>query len=206
MPRAIFRKTVRAFSILEVVLSASVLSIGMLSMVAVMSSSLAKVLNSQKVIIATELAQEGVELVRNFRDNDLAVGGNGFNRFSDPNKHCFVNWDSAVTVNIDCKSNGAGSPHNNSNRSRYYLQYENGFYKHSSVIEESFSRYVYIDDIQKGNSLNERAVVRSFVYWGDQSTSAYFDPNNNGDPANGTHACTLANKCVFVESFLTSWK
>ena len=206
MRRAFNKKTVRAFSILEVVLSASVLSIGMLAMVAVMSGSLARVLNSQKVIIATELAQEGAELVRNFRDNDLAAGGNGFNRFSNNKPHCFVNWDDSVTVDMDCKNNGTGSPGANNNRPRYYLQYVNGFYKHSNVTEESFSRYVYIDDQQHGNGSNEYAIVRSFVYWGNQGSTTYFDPNNTGDPANGTHACTLANKCVYVESLLTSWK
>lgn len=186
----VIRKSARAFSTPEVLLSVFILATGLVTIVAVMSGSLGYSLRNQDAIVATELAQEGVELVRNVRDNDFVAGNNGFTHFS--NQHnCRVSWDDDATADIDCAANGS-RPSNTP--ARYYLQYSGGLYKHTGGAQERFSRYIYINTT--GSSDNERAEVRSFVYWGT------FVPADDGSST----GCAEAAQCIFTESFLTAWK
>lgn len=180
----------KGFSLLEVLLSVFVMSVGLMVIVAVINGSLAYSYDTRDNIIATELAQEGVELVRNVRDNDFAQLNDGFTDF-DGNEHCRIDWDDAVT-SLDCIG-GRGA------ESRYYLQYAGGLYAHINTTEERYSRFIYIG-YQSGGGV-KRAVVRSFVVWGDFTTGTGDIPNN-GDPAR----CNLSTSCVYTETFLTAWR
>lgn len=187
--------TVKAFSLLEVLLSVFVMSVGLMTIVAVMSGSMRHSYDTRDTIIASGLAQEGVELVRNVRDNDfdpIVVGDNGFAHIPNLVSQCRIDWKHVVTNDVDCANDG-GRPA--VDPSRYYLQYVGGKYEHASATKERFSRYIYIS--KSGSGDTERAEVRSFVYWG---TLPSFGINGS------TGSCTLDNKCVFVESFLASWK
>lgn len=192
----LLKKTKKAFSTGEVLLAMFILSIGLITVVALVSKSLKYSLFSRDIIIAAELAQEGVELVRNVRDNDFAGGGDGFDQsdsFQNSQKYCRIDFDDS-SEGIDC-DNASESPERNP--SRYYLQYSPaGFYAHYSSTRERFSRFLYIDYNTAGAG-SKNALVRSFVYWGDASP-----PPSDGDP--GT--CIPANACVFTELYLTSWK
>ena len=171
----------------EVLLSLFVLTIGLVTIVSVMAGSLRYSYDTRDTIIAAELAQEGVELVRNARDNNfdpIVSGGTGFADFFPAQPHCRMNWDDASPTCF----NAQGAADN------YYLQYSGGLYKRVDATKERYSRYIYINHNNAVN--NERAIVRSFVYWG-----AWMPPNT-GNPAN----CTAANKCVYAETFLTAWK
>ena len=171
-------------------LAAFVLTIGLTAVVALIGNSLKNSFETRDTIIAVGLAQEGVELVRNVRDNDFVTScgdgtcNDGFTVFSN-DKHCRIDYTDA-TDNLDCASS-VGS------LSRYRLQYANNFYQHNSGADSRFSRYVYINYSQTDNE----ALVRSFVYWG-----GLFTPPSNGSAAQ----CTVAKKCVFTEIKLTSWK
>jgi hypothetical protein len=176
----------KGFSIPEVLLSMFVLSIGLVTMVAVLAGSLRSSYETRDQIVATGLAQEGVELVRNIRDNDFAALNQGFTRFSDSNRYCRINWNTAVNSNIDCFANP--DPAN-----RYYLQYRNNIYGHVNATKERYSRFIYIDY----DATEETALVRSFVFWG----TADIRPAS-GDPA----TCSASPTCVYTEIFLTSWK
>ncbi|MFZ2300029.1 MAG: hypothetical protein WAW00_02765 [Candidatus Moraniibacteriota bacterium] len=179
-----FSETLRGFSIAEAMLAAFVLVIGLTAVVALIGNSLKHSFETRDTIIAVGLAQEGVELVRNIRDNDFAAGGSGFADFSSA-KHCRIDYNDAAN-SPDC----AGSP---GSASQYALGYNNGFYEHSG--SGRFSRYMYIDYDDTPDK--ENALVRSFVYWGGLFTL----------PSNGSAAqCTVATKCVFTEIKLTSWK
>ena len=113
-------KKMPGFSIPEVALSVFVLSVGIMSIIALMSSSLRYSLQTNDVIIATDLAQEGIELVRNVRDNDFASGGIGFSSplFRAGRPYCRIDWDESTR---GCR-NATWSP----NSVRYDLQYTNG--------------------------------------------------------------------------------
>lgn len=185
----------KGFSIVEVLISSFVLAIGLVAIMALIASGLKNSFETRDTIIATGLAQEGIELVRNVRDNNLAAGGDGFAAF--PNqKHCRIGYNdvfvypdaTTVTPDLDC-TGSLGS------LSRYTLQYSSNLYQHSNTLAERFSRYIYIDFT---NGPSPDALVRSFVYWG-----GIFTPPNSGGSST---ACTALNKCVFTEIKLTAWK
>lgn len=180
------RKTAAGFSTPEVLLSIFVVAIGMVTIMTVMSSALRYSYSNQDIIIGTDLAQEGIELVRNVRDNDFASGNTGFSLFSNQ-RHCRIDWDDASTA-LDCQA-AQGLV------SRYNLNYTSGLYSHAAGSSAGrYSRYIFIDYSSGGG---ERALVRSFVFWGNGTL-----PPTNGNPSN----CTTANSCVFSETFFTAWK
>ena len=181
------KKPLRAFSTGEVLLAMFIMTSGLVTIVAVLSGSLRNSLSIRDVIIASELAQEGVELVRNVRDNDFASGGNGFSSstgFENSKKHCRIDYD-ASKINCSSSQGSVGT---------YSLNYSGGMYHYdASGSMGRFSRYIWIDYDATG----PHATVRSFVVWG----------GGNLPPASGSSAnCTAANKCAFTEAFLTSWE
>ncbi len=184
--RTAFSKKLKGFSVAEVIVSSFVLTIGLVAVTALIANSLRNSFESRDTVLAVELAQEGIELVRNVRDNDFAASGTGFADFSN-DKHCRIDYDDSLT-SLDCDASFGSS-------SRYRLQYRAGFYGHFDTTPERFSRYIYIDYSDPGAD-QENAFVRSFVYWGT------FVPPSTGAIDN----CTIANKCIFTEIKLTNWQ
>lgn len=189
----------------ETILSVFILSTGLLVIVKLMSSTLNVSFGSRDIIIATELAQEGVELVRNARDNDLAAGNKGFDRFpNSSHKHCRLYYNDDVTLDLNC-DNSKGV------LADYTLRYSGGRYVSGVAGTGKYYRYIYV--FTNGGGDNQTALVRSFVFWGGRAGSATIDPNtifgNGGDNigTSGSKAnCDLAHLCVFAETYLTVWK
>jgi prepilin-type N-terminal cleavage/methylation domain-containing protein len=183
-------KKIKGFSMPEVLISMFVLTIGLVAVISVINASLRSSYETRDALVATELAQEGVELVRNVRDNNFASGGDGFDNptvFSTLTRHCRIDWNDAVS-NLDCNIlQGA--------QSRYNLQYRNGLFAHVNTSRERYARYIYIDFDSSGG---DRALVRSFVGWGSFDVTSI----NLGDPAR----CNASTQCVYTETFLTSWR
>lgn len=170
----------RGFSFGETLLAVFVLSIGLLTVVKLFQLSINQSIFLRDATIASALAQEGIELVRNVRDNDFVEGGTGFADFSS-NRHCYVAVDDA---DLNCFSSQSGT-------SRYTLVYQGGQYVSTSGTGK-FRRYIYIDY----SSSNLTATVKSFVTWGGVSL-----PPSSGSTTN----CKIQNKCVYTETLLTNW-
>lgn len=204
MSHTFFRKTKamhkQGFSLGEVLMAAFVLTIGLTATTALIVGSIGNSYESRDAIIAAELAQEGVELVRNVRDQNFASerdgtpAGEGFAGFSTTDKHCTM--DSGAT-SFNCHPS-QGSP----SLYRYYLATPTNpelgeRYTHVASISR-FARYIYIDY----NDTNKNARVISYAFWDWENGSAmpsYVSGNGN------TASCTLQNKCIFSETFLTKW-
>ena len=62
----------KGFSIGEVLLAIFVLSIGMIATFSLFNAGIKNLQNERDLIVASLLAQEGVEVVRNIRDNNWA--------------------------------------------------------------------------------------------------------------------------------------
>ncbi len=191
----------KGFSIGEVLLAAFVLTSGLLATSALMSTSLHNSFETRDAIIATQLSQEGVELVRNVRDNDFAKGRDGFTGFNAGHKHCRIEYNDPLPppppppTDMDCRGS-LGST------SRYTLHYNvSGFYEHTGSSTERFSRYIYRD---YSNS-DKTATIRSFVYWGNVTDPDMFALSDVGTTGI-TVDCVIAKKCVYTEVTLTSWK
>ena len=189
--RNFFQKKLKAFSLIEVLFSITLLALGLVAVTLIISRSLGYSQNTRDAIIAVQLAQEGVELVRNVRDNDLAQNesNSGFQEFSN-SKHCRANYNDNPGNEVDCQASQG-------NASRYFLQYSGGFYSHTNT-RQRFSRYVYVD-VNFGTAV---ATVVSYVYW-DWTGSGMpsYIPSNGG-----TSNCTLQNKCVYTEAILTHFR
>jgi hypothetical protein len=69
-----------------------------------------------------------------------------------------------------------------------------------TTTPDRFIRYIFIDYDNTAGDMNARVI--SFVVWD------WDDPNSmpSAIPTNGnTSNCTLANKCVYAEVYLTQW-
>jgi type IV pilus modification protein PilV len=62
----------RGFSLVEVILSLFIITVGLVAMITMMANSIRDTQSSRDQIIATQLAQEGVELVKNIKENTVA--------------------------------------------------------------------------------------------------------------------------------------
>lgn len=180
-PQHVYHKR-KGFSFGESLLATFVLAVGLIIVIKLFQVSISNSLFLRDATIASELAQEGVELVRNVRDNNFISGGTGFASFSS-NRHCYIAVNS---TSLNCFSAQSGT-------SQYYLTYSGGQYVSTSTPSR-FRRYVYIEYT---SGANPQAVVKSFVVWGGASL-----PPDTGSTAN----CTIQTQCVYTEALLTNWK
>ncbi|MGB4942985.1 MAG: hypothetical protein WBO92_02635 [Candidatus Moraniibacteriota bacterium] len=199
-------KTCQGFTIAEVLLAGFVLSVGMVTVMSLFSASHRQSFDTRNVIIATELAQEGAEIVRNIRDNNIAYrtahwGTTAPNNCSetnmsgdcDPfryfpngaNQRCTVSYNSSVTADMSCP----GSP------STLLSLDGNGLYQHGGGTATRFHRLLKIDHTGGADT----ARVQSFVTWQDPGSN--LNGSNTAVPW-----CTLANQCVYTELLLDNWK
>lgn len=177
----------KGFSLPEVLLSVFILSVGMVTIVAVMAGSLRSSYETRDQVIATGLAVEGVELIRNVRDNDFVTTGDSFSLLTaSTGRRCRMDWDDPVNA-LDCINSGSSSTF-----PRYYLQYVNGHYVHNGGSRERYARFIDVDYPVSGR----HATVRSYVYWEWPVGDA---------PPNSPTACDASSRCVYAEVYLTDW-
>jgi len=72
-------KKYSGFSFIESVLAIFVVSVGMIAVLSLLSKNLKQSMDSRDQMVASLLAQEGIELVRNLRDNNWANEIDTFN-------------------------------------------------------------------------------------------------------------------------------
>lgn len=146
-------KKYKAFSFVEVMISVFVLSVGMIAIITLMSGSLRDSLDSRNQIIASGLAQEGTELVKNIRDTNWLV-------YTDPG-YSFADITSGSTCKIDKGSglvcDGTLKQLNIDN---------NGYYVHSAGTASKYYRNISV--VPSGAN---RAVI-SMVIWGGSTFPA----------------------------------
>lgn len=177
-------KNKKGFSFLEVMITIAVLSVGILGVLALVSSSMRYSMNARDSIIASELAQEGIELARNVRDNNFITHSSdpfydfitsppawpGMNRYK-------IDYDDATLNYI-----GASC--------RLYYNASTGLYAHSwaGTTLTKFQRQIIVDPY----GTSDRKIT-SMVSWGSSLSAT-------------CALCTYAKKCVCVEDILTAWK
>jgi prepilin-type N-terminal cleavage/methylation domain-containing protein len=207
------QKNVRkGFSIVEVLLAAAVLTVGLAAALGLIASSIRDMAENRDAVIASELAQEGVELIRNVRDNNLVryysdcytnydplnhpncddankiKADKVFDRFpSDSSKTCRIDkrWNTVLGTgrgNIGCGSSAD-----------YSLSIIDDYYVHGSgdPLLTKFHRKVHIQ-----KNVGDQRTVTSYVWWGNS------EPGSDSDPSD----CTTASQCAFSQSVLTVWK
>ena len=171
---------------MEVMLSAFVLSVGVVGIMPLFISSFRDSLDSRDQVIASMLAQEGVELVQNFRDTNKVSGASGgvfdgtnFPTFDSDN--CWVSYDNS---GINCTGT-------------YQLNLTaNNFYTHDTTgtLATKFQRKIGIkySPASSNNVFAQKVTITSMVIWGVSFP---------GDISN----CNTAHKCVYTSLILTKW-
>lgn len=142
--KKIQNKNYKAFSFIEVIISVFLITVGMMAVVSLISSTLSNSIDSRNQVIASLLAQEGTELVRNIRDSNWEKDVSSFTGI--PNgANCAIDYD---TIALSCPPAVSNA-----------LQIDgNGFYNHSSVTDARFWRRIII------SGTTDR-IVASLVSW-----------------------------------------
>jgi type II secretory pathway pseudopilin PulG len=175
----------KGFSIVEVMLSLVILEVGIVGILSLIVTSITNSANSRDRIVASQLAQEGIEVVRNIRDNSWAVGDGAFDDFVVSTK-CAINKDTQV---LELSVGGNCHPASDPNKFRLYIDSNNFFAHDASGEGTSFQRKVGIADNGGSNQ-----TITSMVIW--KRDGADFP-----DPAD----CTFQNRCVYTQATLTDW-
>ncbi len=141
--------TEKGFSIMETILSVFILGVIMLAVIQLINVSLRDIMDTRKNFVAAQLAQEGVEMVRNVRDNNL-VGGCS---------NCAFDDLSEGTYRTSYKDT------NDLDTGDYALRYDGNFYNHTSGSTTEYKRKIIIENMDGG----EARKVSSVVTWKGQS-------------------------------------
>lgn len=146
----------RGFSFLEVMLVVFILGTALTVFTQVIASSFSHSAASRDTIIAAGLAQEGVELVRNLRDNNWANDKDAFeDKFPADGNNYRISYDN-INMNNGSKA----------------FNLKDGFYSHSGGSATKFSRKIAI------STSGETRKVTSYVIWGITDFPATCDISN----------------------------
>ncbi|MEI7749485.1 MAG: hypothetical protein WCJ25_00590 [Candidatus Moraniibacteriota bacterium] len=183
------RNVLNGFSLAETMLSMTVLIVGILPILAAMNGGLKHSLESRSIITASGLAQEGVELLKNVKDNNAFAGGTSLAVWLPPSggptwNDCRIDFnDNAVSTTgfpVSCGQSNfslSGTP-----------------YVHGGGSGK-FNRRIFLSY----DSTNETVDCISVVYWG----STYVPSTTMADVRS---QCSASNACAYAETTLTPWE
>jgi len=140
----------QGFSLIEVLISLFVLSFGITAIAILMVNNIKNLQTSKNQIIASMLAQEGIELVRNYRDNNPSLFYSGGTFSGD--------------YRIDMTTGSLGSI---SSGIELYLNSSNNFYTHTNTGSTATKFYRQINVSR--DTGNKEMVVTSYVIWSGNS-------------------------------------
>lgn len=189
----------KGFSLVEVVIALFILSFGISVIILLATTNIRSTLDAKNELVAMGLAQEGMELIRNIKDNDAqATPATPWNSLvvdgTSEKYNCRIGFnDSAWSVSLNSFCNSSAT----NNSTNFYSLYNksNTYSSDNSGTITNFARRVAIRmQDSTGNTTNSFATafrirVRVIVTW-DKS---YPDDTK----------CTVANKCIFLDSYLT---
>ncbi len=175
-------KKEKGFSMGEVLISVFILGVTMVTILQLFVTSLKNFAETRDSIIASMLAQEGIELVKNIRDNNWVNGNLTFNNIEKTDNYaCAIDIDniSCGLVNrVDCKFPATAE----TNCSLYF---NNNKYTYADTgTKTKFKREVEIKSSPR--------IITSKVSWAPGKVP-------------GTSNCNITNKCVFSRTILTKW-
>lgn len=180
-------KKFSGFSFMEVILSIFILSVGIVGILPLFISNIKESTDSRDQIVASMLAQEGIELVQNFRDNNIVKNKEAFDANSFPDsssENCRVKY-----TDSDIKSCG--------NLLDFRLYFDNNYYVQAGVAtkfqRKIFVVYQKIDGSSVDRAGAEKAIITSMVIWGGGFPFSVSD-------------CNAIHKCVYAQLTLAKWQ
>jgi prepilin-type N-terminal cleavage/methylation domain-containing protein len=195
------KKSKKGFSIMELMIAIFVLSVGITGALKLIVATISNSIDTRNAVVASGLAQEGVELVRNIRDNNMLYAladlsrdrettfkSHGLPPNNADNFNCVFSYDIVYSslAGINCSANASDAA------AKLYLS-ATGNYTHTALgnPETVFRRYVNLFYVNDGDDfLNPNPTgmnVVSYVWWGSDARPA---------------PCNLAGKCIEVKDYL----
>ena len=142
----------KAFSLLEVIIAIFIITVGIIGVVNLVNSSISAVAFSKSQVIATNLAQEGLEIVRNMRDSNWLKDIDWDDGLNSCSSGCRVQYDNLglllLSDNPILKINS------------------NGFYQYDSGTDSHFHRKISINNIS-----DDQLKIVSEVAWSERGHS-----------------------------------
>ena len=175
------------FSLIETIVAVFLITVGLIASVDLITKGLRGSIDSRDQLIAAELAQEGIELVRNIRDNNWVQGKLSFADFP-------IGDEEVCRMGLYSNSIFCGSPTPDNQDDVY--RYQDGFYGINSTnlnsTKTKFQRRLIIKKSGNGRE------IYSVVTWGG-SIGTF---SSSIDIVNG---CKTSNKCIYTKTMLSIW-
>lgn len=137
----------KGFTIIEVLMAIFIMSVGLIGIYALIPMIVSTTSMNINKFIASELAKEGIEIVRNTRDSNWLSGDEWTQSLSGCAAGCEVDYDDAFPTSW---------------QDRYLKVSSNGFYNYEDGIETKFKRRITI--IQNADTLT----VQAEISWPDK--------------------------------------
>ena len=191
----------KAFSIVEVVMSLFVLSIGFMGIMKMTTTTLSSSLLQRDSVIASMLVQEGIELVYNIRDTNIAQNNSDVFNGILPNI--------SVGSSLVCKIYYSDSTLQQCGVSSGFALSANGNFYGSAGTPTKFSREIIVknvDTVVGGVTVRAREIT-SVVVWGGSSWNGSpfpttVDGTNCGKSTPNPTNPLLRNHCSFARTEL----
>ncbi len=154
------------FTIVETLVAVAVLMIAVAGPLVVASKGLTAAVVAKDQMIASYLAQDTMETIKNIRDNNLAATpprpwyqGTGY----DPNGVCISEHNGCDINGIDgsftkCATTPCVNP-------IYYNDSTGYTHSSSNATKTKFTRYYYLQDLGQVNETNNEVIVGVIVEW-----------------------------------------
>ena len=173
------------YSFVEGIVATFIVTAGMVAVIQLMTANLLVLLNSRNQTAATFLAQEGVEIIRNIRDNNWASNNKSFDNLPTSSRNdCRVDIYSSSMPDSAC---GSGS--------KQLQKDANGLYSYANGSTSLFQRKINVSYDTGNSSTASYATVTSAVSWGSGTLS---------DTPNASN-CNLYKQCVYTTVVLNKW-
>ena len=142
----------QGISILEVVVAILIITIGLIGVMSLVIQNVEAQYINKNILIATGLAQEGLELVRNVRDLNWLTAGNAWNQDIVGDGTYAIDYRGRGSINASVNTlNDAGA--------RLYVNSSN-LYTHSSADGAATDFYRLISVVDQANYLDVSCAIR----------------------------------------------
>jgi Tfp pilus assembly protein PilV len=212
------KKNKKAFSLLESILSVFLVSMGLVVAIKLLTLGVSQSMKNRDQFTASLLAQEGVELVRNIRDNNWVDNDPGTGSFCSPDdasNACIgkcTDDTGGTRYGITIDINGYHNCGSTTEAFRKVCLDSNGYYVNNKdggtcashgLTDTKFSRRIY--SYSAGVGSNARTIT-SVVIWGKNwPWSPDNAANNVSNFPSLLSGCNTDAKCTYTQITLNRW-
>lgn len=154
-------KNNKGFTLLEIAVSIFIVSLGVLGVLGLINYNMQAEVVSRNELIASQLSQEGLELVRNIRDNNWLDNIDWSSGLTDGADYTFI---IGHDINPDFSIDNI-----NDDDAKLFIN-SDGFYAHTGTTTTNFSRLITVKDVDTTPPI-DYFTVESNVLWHDQKGS-----------------------------------